>query len=62
VSIVMMTTFRSGFAAAGGGADSRAHAESVASVSVTMKARTMANILHILNGDAPRPAMEQSIS
>jgi hypothetical protein len=25
-----------------------------------MKARAMANILHILNGDAPRPAMEQS--
>src|SRR5687768_11245963 len=57
----MMTTLRTAFVAGcGGGTASRAHAVNPASVSVTIKTRTMANILHILNGDAPRPAMEQS--
>src|SRR5688500_2293020 len=56
----MTTPLRTGLAGFGGGAVSRAHAATLASVSVTIKARTMADILHILYGDAPRPAMEQA--
>src|SRR5829696_8195525 len=54
----MRTTCRSGRAA--GGPGSAAQLARTAATKVTMTARTMVNILHILNGDAPRPAMEQS--
>src|SRR5688500_2330473 len=56
----MTTTLRIVVGGAAGGAGSRAQPPASTAASVTMKARTMANILHILNGDAPRPAMEQS--
>src|SRR5829696_5595703 len=54
----MRTTCRSGRAA--GGPGSAAQLARTAATKVTMTARTMVNILHILNGDAPRPVMEQS--